>query len=147
MSVTAPAPPAAQLIAFEPKPVDLDAIERELSGLWRRSQVPPPGQAAPQTETRETVTRACMSNLLIFCATDDAARGIAQEVARIVHEHPARVLVFVEDAQRLPAEIEAYVSAQCYLAGGGRQICSEHVTVHAGQLLHLPQVMFHCHRL
>ena len=116
------APSDAELVAFAPKPVDVDAIEHELTELWR-------GQA---TGAQETVTRACMSNLLIFCATQEEARGIAQEVASVVQEHPARVLLFVEDAQRPSSEIEAYVSAQCYLAGGGRQICSEHVMVNAG---------------
>ena len=120
-------PPPAEPVAVAPKPVDLDDIERALADLWRRPTV-----ASPEARAHETVTRACMSNLLIFCTTPAAASRISQDVARIVREHPARILLFVEDAQRPPAEIGAYVSAQCYLADGGRQICSEHVTVNAG---------------
>ncbi len=122
--------PAAQLVAFEPKAVDVDAIERELGALWRQSTRAPLHEAASAAPAG--VMRACMSNLLIFCGTQDAANSIARDVASIVHEHPARVLLFAEDGRRPAAEIEAFVSAQCYLAGGGRQICSEHVTVNAG---------------
>jgi len=119
-----------QMITGEPQPVDLEAIDRELTALWHQPTVAPPHEQV--TETHGTVTRACMSNLMIFCTAQDAASGIAQEVASIVQAHPARVLLFVEDAQRPAGDIDAYVAAQCYLASAGRQICSEHVTVKAG---------------
>jgi len=129
-NVVGPPSAAGPVGAAAPKLVDLDAIDRELTALWNRSAAA--GSHDAPAAPPEAVTRACMSNLIIFCTAPDAASGIAQEVASIVQAHPARVLLFIEDAQRPAADIEAYVAAQCFLAGGGRQICSEHVTINAG---------------
>jgi glucose-6-phosphate dehydrogenase assembly protein OpcA len=118
MSQAAAAP---KLESTSPRPVDVAAIERELIGLWGTSQ----------SDEQESVTRACMSNLIIFCATQSEARAITQGMDAIVRLHPSRVLLLVADADPGGAELEAYVSAQCYVAGGGRQVCSEHVTVNA----------------
>jgi glucose-6-phosphate dehydrogenase assembly protein OpcA len=119
-------------ISVEPKAVDIGAIEAELKRLW---------DDAPADE-EPAVTRACMSNLLIFSSTQERARRIAPEMASIVERHPARVVLMVADETGAPGDIEAYVSAQCHVIGGGRQVCSEHVTVNAGAgaLHRLPSV-------
>ncbi len=115
-----------------PRTVDLAAIERELHRLW----VAPPGGGQP------TVTRACMSNLIIFCATAEQGRAAA-DVGAIVQQHPSRVLLLVSDpADSGAGEITAYVSAHCHLGGDKGQICSEHITVNAtgGTVRRLPSV-------
>jgi len=66
-----------------------------------------------------------------FCATQTDANAVTQEMGVISQLHPSRVLLLVGDTGSGGAELEAYVSTQCYLIGGGRQVCSEHVTVNA----------------
>ena len=114
----------SQLISSAPKPVDVPGIERELARLW--------GQPQTSGGSEDAVTRACMSNLVIFCAAQSDATVISQEVAHIVQQHPSRVLLLVDDRSETTADIEAYVSAQCHMTGGGKQVCSEHVTIATG---------------
>jgi len=117
-------PPAAPLISSAPRPVDVAAIEQELAHLW--------GQPQATGATEDAVTRACMSNLIIFCGSASDAGVISQEVAHIVLQHPARVLLLVGDREHSSADLDAYVSAQCHLSGGGKQVCSEHVMISTG---------------
>jgi glucose-6-phosphate dehydrogenase assembly protein OpcA len=111
---------ASRRLSIEPRAVDVAAIERGLAQLW----------TAAQEGTDSALTQACMSNLIIWCSAPQAMT-IATEVASIVERHPARVLLLVPNASDLTTDIEAYVSAQCHLSGGGRQVCSEYVTVSA----------------
>jgi glucose-6-phosphate dehydrogenase assembly protein OpcA len=117
-----------------PRAVDVDAIERELAQLWR--------QPVRAGEAEQPITRACMSNLIIYCANDEEAGAVTQEIATIVQQHPSRVLLLVRSSSQPASDIEAYVSAHCHLAGGQQQICSEHITVSAGadSLRRLPSV-------
>jgi len=105
------------------RPVDVGAVERELTRLWSRPD--------PDLLSEDPVTRACMSNLIVYCETDADASPVPEEIADIVQRHPARVLLLVGSAGAQPSDIEAYVSAVCFTAGAGRQICSEHVTISA----------------
>lgn len=110
------------VVATAPRYVDVDAIERELAVLW--SEIAPLGAATDA----EPVTRACMSNLVIFCASPDDARTLPQEIGTLVERHPARVLLLVGDAAA--RGVEASVTAVCHLAGAeSGHICSEHVTI------------------
>ncbi len=106
-----------------PKHVDLTAIERELSQLWKL-----PGTAR---RSAEAVTRACMSNLLIYCTSEEQASGLPDELDVIVRVHPSRVLLLIGDTESATTGIAAYVSAHCHLAGDRHQVCSEQVTVSA----------------
>ena len=69
------------------KPVALDAVERELAGLWQ--------SAGREPTEEEPTTRACMSNLLIFCLKREQADQLAQELPTIVQLHPSRVLLMI----------------------------------------------------
>ncbi len=115
-------PPASPFV-FPPKPVDVAGIERELARLWNE---PHPASDAPQN-----VTRAVMSNLLIYCASREQAEKVPLEIATIVLKHPCRALLLIGDSKAAGNDIEAQVSAHCHFIGGGRQVCSEHVTVTA----------------
>ena len=105
------------------RPVDVGAVERELTRLWASS--------GPDLIADDPVTRACMSNLIVYCKDEKEASPLPEEIASIVQRHPARVLLLVGSAGRQPSDLEAWVSAVCFTAGGGRQICSEHVTISA----------------
>lgn len=110
-----------------PRPVDIGAIERELAELWSE----PLGSVAAGAEGMEPATRACMSNLLIWCASQEQARGLPIEIGDIVEKHPSRVLLLVGEPEYENAGLSASVSAVCHPASAGRQICSEHVTLSA----------------
>lgn len=116
--------PVTAAMALTPRAVDPATIERELARLWMPARQAPGDPQPP--------TRACMSNLIVFCSVPHAAPSVAQEIAAVVHRHPARVLLLVAGADDLLSDVEAHVTAQCHLAPGGRQICSEHVTISVG---------------
>ena len=97
----------------------LGEVERELRSLWR----PQEGQAPP--------VRACMSNLMILCATTEELARLEQEIPDVARAHPSRVLLLAADAAGEAAGIQAGVQAACYLSGPGRKICSEQVTLRA----------------
>lgn len=107
-----------------PKPVDVEAIERELARLWH--------QPNPNEGTPEDVTRAVMSNLIIYCDDDATAAEMPLAIADIVPQHPCRALLLIATPDHPKDEIIAYVSAHCRVIGGRRQVCSEDITVAAG---------------
>ncbi len=111
---------APALVASTPRLVDVNAIERELAQLWSDPQL---------GDDSDAVTRACMSNLLVYCDCDDTAGKVSGGLAEIAERHPARVLLLVGGATGLSQPIEAYVSALCHRVSGGRQVCSEHVSI------------------
>jgi glucose-6-phosphate dehydrogenase assembly protein OpcA len=112
--------PAGEQLA---RPIDVGAVERELTRLWAGAQ--------PDLLDEDPVTRACMSNLIVYCRDEREAEPLPTEIAAIVQRHPARVLLLVGHAGAQPVDLEAYVASVCFTAGGGRQICSEHVTITA----------------
>lgn len=104
--------------------IDVASIERELAALWQ-----PPAETAAELQP---ATRACMSNLLIYCETVTAADAIAKEIDPIVQQHPSRVLTLVSEGSGEGHEIDASVSATCYAGEGGRRVCAESVSLYAG---------------
>lgn len=109
----------------QPRAVDVAAIERALGQLWAEEEN---GAAAG----RRTLTRACMSNLVVFCSLPEDTGAVIEDLGAIVEQHPARVLLLMAGTLGEPDAIEAYVSAQCHLVGGGKQVCSEQVRLSAG---------------
>ncbi len=120
-NAVSPETPSPRLASLTPKPVDVAAIEEELAKLWRYQQ---------EAGSKDPVTRACMSNLVVFCSAQDQANVVAGEITSIVTRHPSRVLLLVGDSNSQTPSVEAYVSAHCHLFGEGQQqVCSEHVTI------------------
>jgi len=107
----------SEFAAFAARAVDVRSLEHELSRLWDQ-----------HTDDDGDVTRAVMSNLLIISDGTDDETTLAEEIATIVQRHPSRVLLLVAD-DTATHEVRASVAAHCWLAGRGRQICSEHVTL------------------
>ena len=136
MTAAAPVPGAPGFAAYPAKPVDVQQIERELTAMWSA----PLGGAAP---TDAPVTRACMSNLIVYVPDQAAAARLGDEVVPIVEHHPSRVLMLVAEGASSGEPLEAYVSALCHLGDAGRQVCSEHVVISAagGAIRRLPSVV------
>ena len=116
---------AMAFASHDPQQVDLAAIETELTRFWSYPEA---------SEVEPLVTRACMANLVILCRKGQEERDITQEIPAIVAWHPSRVLLLVADAHSQSEELEAFVSAHCRLTEEGQQLCSEHVTIRAGNV-------------
>ncbi len=99
--------------------VDVADIEMALHRLW---------DALHAEGQEHGVSRACMSNLLIACETEQQAEAVSGRIAELVEHHPARVFLLTAVAAE-GRSIEAEVSAHCRRAEGGKQLCSEHVDI------------------
>lgn len=97
--------------------VDPQAIEIELDKVW--------SQLYGDSETG-SVTRAAMSNLLVFCGDEQQAGNATGRIADLVEQHPARVLILVLQEQE-SQQLEARVSVHCRATGADQQLCAEHI--------------------
>ena len=100
--------------------VDVADIELALNRLWDTLHA--------KGETEHAVTRACMSNLIIACLTEEQARDVGGRIPELVERHPARVFLLTACAPQ-GNSIEVEVSAHCRLSEGRQQLCSEHVDI------------------
>ncbi|MCB1736936.1 MAG: glucose-6-phosphate dehydrogenase assembly protein OpcA [Gammaproteobacteria bacterium] len=103
-----------------PRQVDPAQIERELSALWAGLD--------DNAGDGATVTRAVMSNLLIYCQGEVEARQAAEHIPELVERHPARVIVLAA-IDGMDGELDAWVSAHCRQTGHQAQLCAEHIEV------------------
>lgn len=106
-----------------PKEVDVTAIEKELTQLWK--------QAAEDIASGEApVVRACSLNLMIFTEGTDRASGLEEIVSQITVDHPSRIFLISADRGATRPNIEAWVSARCSLpVPGGKQVCCEEINL------------------
>ncbi len=94
-------------------------VERELAELWRC-----------ESSADEAVLRACAYNLVVVCSPGSPeAAEVSRIVARVSETAPGRTLVVVPAAS---GGLRTYVSAHCHRGPGGKQICSEQVTLETG---------------
>lgn len=99
--------------------IDPVEIERELTSLWATID----GQEADGG----SVTRASMSNVMIFCDGEAQALDAAKRIPRLVKHHPARVLVLALIEDRASDDVQAWVTAHCRRTTDGTQLCAEHI--------------------
>jgi glucose-6-phosphate dehydrogenase assembly protein OpcA len=106
-----------------PKEVDITAIEKELTQLWK--------QAAEDTASGDApVVRACSLNLMIFTEGVDRASGLEEIVSQITVDHPSRIFLISANRDAARPNMEAWVSARCSLpAPGGKQVCCEGINL------------------
>jgi len=120
------------------KPVDVAAVERELTQLWRSASdetLGGPGQA---------VMRACTLNLLVFLRGEEDSRKVTEVIGKLTIQHPCRAIVINSQPEDPRSELVAWISAQCHLpAAGGKQVCCEQIMVSARgeSVAHLPGVV------
>jgi len=94
-------------------------IEPELRTQLRMMQ----GEGGP-------VQRVRMSNLVIFCTTEERVRQVQAALGDIVAIHPARILLCVGEREAPGDEITASVQVACSLVSR-YQACTELVMLHA----------------
>lgn len=112
---------SAQLLSHPPHKADIARIQSELDGLWECvHQDISDGQA---------VTRACMSNLIIYCDTGAEAKEIETAIPAIVQTHPARVILLTGQGITSEPGIEVFVSGHYCALNSGWQVCAEQIHV------------------
>lgn len=105
-----------------PRPVDVREIEAALSTMWR-SVAGSPGADG-------VATRASALTLLVYTEDKDSVGEVSEMLAEVSGQNPCRAVVMVMDPKGSPAGLTASISAYCHLpAGGGRQFCSEQITL------------------
>jgi glucose-6-phosphate dehydrogenase assembly protein OpcA len=108
------------------KPFDMKAIERELRDLWKDKDQ---DQAE---DKRQSITRACVLNLLIYEENADEVDMLTKAIIDITKHHPSRVILMSTHPNSLNDSIQAGVSAVChYAVGRGKKVCAEQVHVSA----------------
>ncbi|OYT70963.1 MAG: hypothetical protein CFK52_09625 [Chloracidobacterium sp. CP2_5A] len=105
--------------------VDVAAIERELTELWKAAAEVKEGSAD------EAVMRVCLLNLLVFI-TDEARFGeVSEVVAKITESAPCRAIILYGNPAAPTDETQAWIASHCHLDDRMRQVCCEEIRVAA----------------
>ena len=101
--------------------VDYASIEKSLADLWR----------AENQSDEHAVTRAALWNVVAHTATQKDQSYASEVLSAAAAVVPQRTIVIRSDAEQ-PEDIAAWISANCHLVGGEKQVCSEEITIVAG---------------
>jgi glucose-6-phosphate dehydrogenase assembly protein OpcA len=116
----------AQAVAGEDVRVDVTAIEKQLAELWR----------AEKKENDGAVTRAALWNVVAHTWNSPHHAHATEVLAKASASVPQRTIV-IQSNPESEDSISSWISANCHLIGGGRQVCSEEVSiVAAGERVH-----------
>ena len=102
------------------RPVDVAQIERSLADLWRNEQ-----------DGDHAVTRAALWNVVAHTSSSEHHTQAYEVLGRASAAVPQRSIVIHADAAAPPA-MSSWISANCHLVGGGKQMCSEAIAIVAG---------------
>jgi glucose-6-phosphate dehydrogenase assembly protein OpcA len=113
--------------------VNAFTIEKRLADIWREEQ---------EKEEEKAVTRAALWNVVAHTWHSDHHAFAAQILGRASASVPQRTIVVRADLNVAP-ELSSWISANCHLIGGGRQVCSEEVAIVAGgdRVHHIPPLV------
>lgn len=109
------APPAEEVR------VNYGSIEKSLAELWR-------GEHA---QGDDAVTRAALWNVIAHTWKARDHTHASEVLSRVAATVPQRTIV-VRAEPGVPDGIAAWISANCHMVGGEKQICSEEVAIVAG---------------
>ncbi len=98
-------------------PVDYSAIEKSLAELWRSEK-----------EGENAVTRAALWNVVAHTSNPTDHSKAAETLARASESVPQRAIIIRAEPEG-KAEIASWISANCHLVGGEKQVCSEEVAI------------------
>ncbi len=109
-----------------PVPVTVEQVDSYFGRLWRNVAE----TAQSRGGSAQTVTAAQVLNLVVNAGTYAQANDHAGDLEHITGRHPCRIINVVRDAKEGEEPVQAYVSIHCKVSpAGGRQVCSELVTV------------------
>jgi glucose-6-phosphate dehydrogenase assembly protein OpcA len=102
--------------------IDIGAIERELTALWRQAS----------EDEDHGVIRSCILNLLVYSSDTSESQKVDELLTDITASHPSRAILILADSEAAESKIEAQVTSRCTLPTGTRkQVCCEQVTITA----------------
>jgi glucose-6-phosphate dehydrogenase assembly protein OpcA len=104
--------------------VDVPAIERELTELWK--------VAAQSDEGKNAVMRVCLLNLLIFTSDPETTGELSSVVAKVTEQSPCRAIIMIGDKTPGESHTSAWIASHCHLDDKMRQVCCEEIRVSAG---------------
>lgn len=115
-------PPVASAVLDKPRPIDVRAVERELSELWMQAQAGDP----------DAITRVCVLNLVVGVPNSDVADHVTNVIAQLTARYPNRAIVVQVEPEAQEVALDAWVQAHCQVPGPDRQqVCCEQITVSA----------------
>lgn len=118
-----------ELSSGEADPVSLEQVESYFSRLWRNV-----AEAAQQKGGSQPVTTAQVLNLVVHSGTRDEGQEYVRDMELITGRHPCRIINVVSDPVPHEQPVHAYISIHCKVPpAGGRQVCSELLTVVSGK--------------
>ena len=101
--------------------VDPSAIEKQLAELWRSSK----------EIADDALTRAALWNVVAHTSSTELHTTASETLGRASATVPQRTIVIRADSAAKP-QIQSWISANCHLVGGGKQVCSEEIAIVAG---------------
>lgn len=116
-----------KVVSLALRPAPINEVETELNQMWEgfRAGVGNFGNVGND----EAVTRACMSNLLVYCDNSGEAESVRVDLPRILFEHPARVLLLRREDPGTEEGIAARISVHFSNLSQRLQVCGEEVDV------------------
>jgi glucose-6-phosphate dehydrogenase assembly protein OpcA len=112
--------PAMTDIAATDVRIDVNAIEKNLSELWRGQQ-----------DGENAVTRAALWNVVAHTSTSELHASAAVTLGQASAVIPQRTII-IRSNPADEAELTSWISANCHMIGGGKQVCSEEINIVAG---------------
>ncbi len=112
--------------------VDVATIEKQLAELWRTEKHDPD----------KALTKAALWNVVAHTWTGEQHARVTEILARASASVPQRTIVIQADP-RGDARMSSWISANCHLIAGGKQVCSEEVSIVASgdQVDHVPPLV------
>lgn len=112
--------------------VDVTSIEKQLAELWR----------AEKREGETALTKAALWNVVAHTWTAEQHARATEILARASASVPQRTIVIQADPGG-DRKMSSWISANCHLIAGGRQVCSEEVSIVASgdQVDHVPPLV------
>ncbi len=108
-------------VPVEELKVDYASIEKSLAELWR----------GEKGEGEHAVTRAALWNVVAHTAKRDHQTFASEILGRASASVPQRTIVIRAEPDAEP-DITSWISANCHLLNGEKQVCSEEVAIVAG---------------
>jgi glucose-6-phosphate dehydrogenase assembly protein OpcA len=103
--------------------IDVSAIERELTSLWKQ---------AGEDEDDGGIIRASLLNLIIYTPSTDDLTKLDDILTDVTAAHPCRAILTIADREAEDSFLSAEVTSRCTLpTAASKQVCCEQVTITA----------------
>ena len=118
-------PSRQRLHSVPEKNVRIRHIPRELDAIWTSLHA--------DLKKNQAVTRACMSNLIVYCDDDAQTADVYACLPDLVLPHPSRVILLTGLGYTTEPGLDVFVSGLYSKQSSGIQVCAELVRVIADE--------------